>query len=125
MSYRGIGPYVWVPRRGIHGIIPGGFPLPTDAGVAKPTLGSTAKNYAPEVSAYAQGYVTKEVGEKARSTFRSTTGVDIPWVPTSDKQVGPWAKDMANIWGGPAMQLGIENGKQARKDSGGAGNPGG
>lgn len=112
MTYSGLGPHVWVPRRsGLGTLAPGKYPLPTDAGQVKSSLESTASNYSGAIRAEAQGYVTADAGSAARSAFRSATGVDAPWVPTDPKQVGPWAKQMGQIYGSDAMQYGIEQGK--------------
>jgi hypothetical protein len=117
MSFSGLGPHIWVPRRsGLGAVVPGGYVIPPDAGQIKASLQSTAVNYASSVSASAQGYLTQEASASARSSFTSATGVTVPWVPTDPKQVGPWAQQMVQVYSSPMMTAGIEAGKRTLQD---------
>lgn len=117
MSFTGVGPHIWVPRRsGLGAIVPGGYVIPSDAGQIKTSLQSSAANFSASVSASAQGYVTQEASAAALSTFKSATGINVPWVPTDPKQAGPWAKQMVQLYSSPMMTAGIEAGKRTLQD---------
>jgi len=112
MSYSSLGPHIWVPRNlGLGDVPSGGYPVPQDAGEAKPGLGDTALNYAKALRPAAQGYLTKEAAQKARGAFRSATGIDVPWVPTDPKMIPPWADQMATLYGSKYVRAGVDSAK--------------
>jgi hypothetical protein len=61
---------------------------------------------------YAQGYLSTVAANEARSRYQSLAG-DMPWVPTSDSQIGDWAKQQAALFNSGAIQTGINQGEQA------------
>ena len=80
--------------------------VPTSAGVI--TVPSSGQE--------AQGFITQAAADEARRRFTDATGVAIPTVPTSPSEVGPWAKQQAQIYASSAMRAGIEQGKRAFED---------
>ncbi len=121
MSYSGGGgPHVWVPRR-LSGL---GSPPPDGKYLIDRTIGTTdAGAYAKTVAAGAQGYLSQQATDLARSTFRQNTGIDVPWIPTKTSQVGPWAKQQYNAWKSTAITEGIKVGRQVYSDKMGIGAP--
>ena len=111
MSYSGGGgPHIWVPRR-LSG-------LGDSSGryILEQTLGVSDIPSPGELTSGAQGYITSQMASRARSAFRQNTGIDMPWVPTSTSQVGPWAKEQAKAWATPEIKAGIDQGRRILED---------
>ena len=111
MSYSGGGgPHIWVPRR-LSGL--------GDANgkyILEQTLGVSDLPSAGDLTSGAQGYITSQMANQARSAFRQNTGIDMPWVPTTTSQIGPWAKEQAKAWATPQIKSGIDQGRRIFED---------
>jgi hypothetical protein len=80
-------------------------------------MGTTGAGvYAKNVAAGAQGYLSQQAADMARSTFRQNTGIDLPWIPTKTSQVGPWAQQQFKAWKSTAITEGIKRGRQIYND---------
>ena len=88
---------LYVPRA-LGGAPPGAMPLPPDAGASN--------NPADQ----AKGFVASAVANEARSRFMGQ-GFDPAWVPTQAGQIGPWAREQAQIFTSPSLSQGIDAGK--------------
>jgi hypothetical protein len=104
----GRGPHIWVPRRlsGLGDLTPDGrFLLPPDAGTV-----------VAGVRTQAQGYLTQTLADQGRTAFRQKTGIDMPWVPTKPNQIGPWAKQQAQLYGTKAFGDLVDQGRRVFED---------
>jgi hypothetical protein len=77
------------------------MPLPPDAG--------TSNNPADQ----ARGFIPPEEAAAARNAYPSG---QMPWVPTTPTEVGPWAKEQAKLFASKQIQEGIERGKRIFED---------
>ena len=104
----GRGPHIWVPRRrgGLGDLTADGrFLLPPDAGTV-----------VSGVRTQAQGYLTQTLADQGRTAFRQQTGIDMPWVPTTQSQIGPWAKQQAKLYAGMYASPLITQGAKVLED---------
>lgn len=99
MTFSRAGSGLWIPRRHGLGATPGQLPIPPDAGTIRGGVQSAVN-----------GYLPPDVASSARDQFRQQTGIDVPWVPTSPQQIGPWAKQQAAAYATPVIRQGISDG---------------
>jgi len=114
MTYSGGGrPHIWVPRR-LSGLgassTPGRYLLSPSEGTA------AAGGYVKTVAAGAQGYISQQAADAARSQFSQVTGIPAQWVPTDPSQVGPWAKSQVQAWASSQIASGVDQGRRMLED---------
>src|SRR4029077_16265522 len=103
-------------KRRDHGVVtyrapllisPRGLSGPPGKMYLPPGAGTSSKQ-----ADYAQGYLSSVAANEARKRYQSLAG-DMPWVPTSDNQIGDWARQQAALFNSGAIQTGINQGEQA------------
>lgn len=65
---------------------------------------------------YGNGYLSSTSANQARDHYRQIVG-DMPWVPTTDSEVGAWAKQQTKLFSSGELQSGISQGQKVFLDN--------